>query len=403
MDDRQRLLFVSPRFLFPVDSGGKIRTTQTLRGLKGGRFRIRLLSPSTPEQFEQHRVALGEVCDEFLWWPDSRKGSTFHIARAVHALNALPLPVRADWSARAAELVRKALDARPDVAVFDFLHAAVLAPEELRCPSVLFTHYVETESFARHAQVARNVAMRALWRNQTRKMRAFESAALKRFDVVVAVSDRDARVFAETCGVPGAIVLPTGVDLEYFSFCQPDKDRDVVFCGSMDWLANQDAVAYFMDEVWGLVTEEVPDARMTVIGRSPPQGLLRRAASRGLNWVFTGYVDDVRPHSSGAAVSVIPMRVAGGTRLKVFESMASGTPVVSTAIGVEGLPVEDGRHYLRAEDPKSFAGAVARLMKDAGLRARIADAARSFVESRFSYRVAAQAFEQACVAAIERR
>lgn len=403
MPGHQTLLFVSPRFLFPVDSGGKIRTTQTLRGLKGGHFRIRLLSPATPALFERHRSDLETVCDEFLWWPGARKSPMAEVIRAVQLVDALPMPVRADWSSRAAALVRENLDLGPDVVVFDFVHAAVLAPVELGCPSVLFTHNVEAEIFERHAKVARNAVMRALWRAQTRKMQAFEAAALHRFDVVVAVSDRDAGVFAGRYGVPGAVVLPTGVDLEYFGFCRPDRGRDVVFCGSMDWLANQDAVSYFMDEVWDLVTAEVPDARMTVIGRSPPPGLVKRAATRGLNWVFTGFVDDVRPHANGAAVAVIPMRVAGGTRLKVFESMASGTPVVSTAIGVEGLPVEDGRHYLRAEDPQSFARAVVRLMKDAEFRERLADEARRHVEDRFSYRVAARAFEEACVAATERR
>ncbi|HKU15949.1 MAG TPA: glycosyltransferase [Steroidobacteraceae bacterium] len=396
------LLFVSTRFLFPVDSGGKIRTTQILRGMKGGRFRIRLVSPATAELVERYRAELDEVCDEFVWWPQAERGRVFHFARLRHVLGSLPIPVRTDRSRAAIATVGRELARSPAVAVFDFLHAAVLAPVQLDCPAVMFTHNVEAEIFARHQRVAKNFATRALWQNQHAKMERFERASLARFDVVVAVSDRDAQMFAKSYGHAGSFVIPTGVDLDFFSFRAPERDRDVVFCGSMDWLANQEAMSYFMDEVWQRIVAAVPDARMTVVGRAPPRNLTAEAARRGLAWTFSGFVDDVRPHMHGAAVSVIPLRVGGGTRLKVFEAMAMGSPVVSTSIGVEGLELEPGRHYLRADDAGSFADAVIALLRDRPRRTAIANEARRYVEERFSYRVAAAAFEQACELAIRR-
>ncbi len=400
---RRELLFVSTRFLFPVDSGGKIRTTQILRGLKGGAFRTVLVSPATEELAERYRRSLEEVCDEFHWWPQERRGRAFHYTRLRHALGRLPIPVRTDRQPKGIALVARLLERRPAVAVFDFAHAAVLAPERLPCPSVVFTHNVEAEIFERHLRVARNPAARLFWRSQHAKMRAFEADALKRFDVVVAVADRDAERFSREYGVRNTCVIPTGVDLDFFGYAPPESSRDVVFCGSMDWLANQEAIAYFMDDVWPLVTARLPDARMTVVGRAPPRRLLAEAARRGLDWTFTDFVDDVRKYVQGAGVSVLPLRVGGGTRLKVYEAMAMGTPLVSTAIGVEGLPLTAGEHYVLADDAEQMARAVTDLLGDAERRHALSRRARDYVESNFSYRVAAQVFEAACERAIAQR
>jgi len=290
-----------------------------------------------------------------------------------------------------------------DLVVFDFVHSAVLLPPGLRCPAVCFTHNVEAEIFERHARMSKNPVLRAIWSSQSRKMRAYEHAALRRFDVVVAVSDRDAEMFAQQYGAERPVVIPTGVDLDFFAYHDPSQDREVVFCGSMDWMANQEAVGFFLDEIWAGIAARVPDARMTVIGRAPPASLVQKAKRMGVNWRFTGFVDDVRPYLQGAAVAVIPIRIGGGTRLKVYESMAAGTPVVSTTIGVEGLPLRPGQHYLRADKPQEFADAVVSLLTTPALRNTVAREARGYVESHFSYREAARVFENACELAIRRR
>ena len=401
MVGRQKLLFVSPRFLFPADSGGKIRTTQILRGLKGGLFSVRLVSPATPELVERYGTELSGICDEFHWWPQPKNVGLRALRRALHAVSHLPIPVRSDWSASAAEFVERVVSECPDVVVFDFAHSAVLAPSTIRSPSVLFTHNVETEILARHGQVARNPLIKALWRDQARKMRAFEAAALARFDVVIAVSERDALTFKAVNGAVRTLVIPTGVDPEYFRYHEPTQDDHIVFCGSMDWLANQESVGFFLDAMWDRIVSQVPNARFTVIGRAPPSSLVQRATRRKVNWTFTGFVDDVRPYMRGAAVLVVPLRVGGGTRLKVFEAMAAGTPVVSTTVGVEGLPVIDGTHYLCADDPEHFADSVVTLLRDRERRAVMARRARQLVEAEFSYKAAAKAFEQACQVAVE--
>jgi polysaccharide biosynthesis protein PslH len=395
----RRLLFVSPRFLFPADSGGKIRTTQILRGLKGGAFKVTLLMPSTAEQrvrWEAEILALG---DEFLTWKQPAKGGLLGILRrAVLLAHRYPVPVISDWDRAGAAAVTAALQAQPDVAVFDFPHSAVLAPPTIAAPSVMFTHNVEAEIFERHLQVAR-FPLRWIWRNQHSKMQAYERKVLAGFDAVIAVSERDCRLFRESYGIRHCGSIPTGVDTGFFPWCPPEDAPQVVFCGSMDWLANIDGIEWFADEVWPLIRRRMPAARMKVVGRTPPEALVRSVRARYPEWEFTGFVDDVRDHVAGAAAFVIPLRVGGGTRIKAFEAMAMGCPVVSTAIGIEGLPVVDGTHYLGADEPEAFANCVLDLLNDGARRNRISKAARDFVAAKFSYLHAARVFEELCLEA----
>jgi polysaccharide biosynthesis protein PslH len=392
-----RLLFLSTRFLFPADSGGKIRTGQILRGLKEGRFEITLASPAPDDWRERYGQDIGTVSHRFVSWPEPSQTIWRRARRVVHLLSPLPMPVMSDRYTRARSAVARALaELEPEILVVDFPHAAALLPSDVHAASVVFTHNVECEIFARHAAVAKDPLRRAIWKDQYRKMWRYEKGVLNRFDNVIAVSERDRRFFLDEYGVARVGVIPTGVDLEYFAYREPPRGEEVVFTGSMDWLANQDGIDFFMEEVWPLVVRRVPKARMNVVGRAPPGALIQRAAARGLNWSFSGFVDDVRAHINRASVYVIPLRVGGGTRLKAYEAMASGCPVVSTTIGVEGLPVEPGRHYVRADSAAELATAICDLLEDHDRAQAIARAARELMERSFSFRVAADVFGRIC-------
>jgi polysaccharide biosynthesis protein PslH len=389
------LLFVSPRFLFPADSGGKIRTTKILHGLKGGRFSILLACPATDEQRGYFADDLHAVADEVLFWPSPQSHPLINqIRRTLALFSSLPLSVAMDFDRVAASTIKSALDLSPEVVVFDFVHSTILAPPVIEIPSVLFTHNIEAEIFRRHYKVTKNPVIREIWRRQYRKMLDFEREALSRFDRVVAVSERDGAFFRSEYGVPTVEAISTGVDLDYFAHHFPSDTPEIVFIGSMDWLANIDGIEFFLNEVWGQVVRLVPNARMKVIGRNPP-GRLVSQSSR-LNWHFSGYVDDIRPHVAGAAACIIPLRVGGGTRIKVYEAMAMGVPVVSTRLGVEGLPVVDGEHYLAADTPENIAQALASLLLNPEMRIRISRNARDFVEANSSFRRSAAEFEAIC-------
>lgn len=398
------MLFVSPRYLFPTDSGGKIRTVSVLRGMKGGAFRVTLASPQPPPG--RDAAETGEICERFVSWPAPRRSALFHWSRLRHLVSALPVAVATDASPEGSRAVRAEIERRPDVLVLDFPHAAMLAPPPYPVPSVLFTHNVEAEIFGRHALAAGDPLRRAVWRDQTRKMVRYEGDTLRGFSGVVAVAERDREHFARAYGVTNVSVIPTGVDFDFFGYAPPPALEDpaggtLVFTGSMDWMANIDAIEYFMEEVWPLVLRRRPQARFDVVGRTPPPGLVERARARGFAWRFTGYVDDVRPYVHAAHVYVIPLRVGGGTRIKVYEAMAMGCPVVSTRIGVEGLPVEHGRDYLAADDAGAMADAVLGLLADAGRRQELSRRARRLIEDNMSARRAAEVFERACLQVLD--
>lgn len=385
---RPQLLFVAPWFLFPIDAGGKIRTTDILRGMKGGRFRIRLVSPQSTDG-KPHLEELETVCDEFVGWHARPRGPLFPLTRMRHLLSSLPIPVATDRSAVAQLTIGRELKRTPDVVVVDFLHSHVLMPRRLGAPSVLFTHNVEAEIFARHAEVAGSAFTRRIWAGQAAKMARFESDTIKRYDRVVAVSERDAEAFREHLEPDRLAVIPTGVNLDFYDYCEPgtgdpapgESPADVVFTASMNSYANIDGIEAFLGEVWPLVREARPQATGVAVGRNPPQHLVDKGRAAGFR--FTGFVDDVRPYVHGAGVYVIPLRVGGGTRLKVFEAMAMGAPVVSTGLGVEGLEVAPDKHYLRVVE----------------LGRRLSRAARAHVEAHFSSKAVAQRFEAICAEA----
>jgi glycosyltransferase involved in cell wall biosynthesis len=402
---KPRLLFVSPRFLFPMDQGGKIRTGNILLGLKNGVFEVTLASPAPPS-VSRFASELGAACDLFTSWPE---GVPSRIARLSSLASRMPVAVAGDRSVAGSACISRALTDKPDVVVVDFPHAGVLLPDRVDAASVLFTHNVEAEIFERHAARAGRI-WSLIWADQSRKMTRFEGDTLRRFNTVIAVSRRDATALSDRYGLARVEEIDTGVDLEYFAVASPNAAVDpgsdggtLVFAATMSWAANVEGINYLLDEVWPALVAARPRIEAVIIGRDPPAALAKKIKERGLNVILAGFVDDIRLYVARGHVYVIPLWVGSGTRIKAFEAMAMGRPVVSTSLGVEGLDVTDGEHFFRADNAGMFSGAILALLHDAALRLRIATAARHLIEARFSWAHVAAQFEAICLSALERR
>jgi glycosyltransferase involved in cell wall biosynthesis len=204
--------------------------------------------------------------------------------------------------------------------------------------------------------------------------------------------------------------IDTGVDLEFFSPAAPSKAADpgpdggtLVFTATMSWPANVEGIHFLLDEVWPALAAARPHIKAVIIGRNPPASLTDKIKQRGLDVTLTGFVEDIRPYVAQSHVYVIPLFVGSGTRIKAFEAMAMGRPVVSTSLGIEGLDVTSGEHFVRADDAGAFSRAILALLDDAALRTRISRAARHLMEQRFSWKNVAAQFEAICLETLERQ
>ncbi len=216
------------------------------------------------------------------------------------------------------------------------------------------------------------------------KLARYVRGTLKRFDActVVSAAERDLAVGLAPAGYP-IEVLPNGVDIAAMRAVTATPTPDtLIYAGALTYHANYDAVAYFLEAIHPLIRERCPEVRLTVTGRTDGVDLGRLLPHPGVR--FSGYLDDVRPTVAGAWLSVVPLRVGGGTRLKILESLALGTPVVATRKGAEGLDLVDGRDVLLADTPAAFAEAAVRVLRDPALRARLADAGR-IAASRYDW------------------
>jgi glycosyltransferase involved in cell wall biosynthesis len=213
-------------------------------------------------------------------------------------------------------------------------------------------------------------------------MRRTETRYIPRFDCCLTVSRAQSALVTRLLPSVRPAVVENGVDCAALRPL-PHGGAALLFAGVMDYPPNADAAVFFCRSIMPLVRPLIPDAKLLIVGHSPPSQVRRLAGEPGVT--VAGYVEDLIPWYSQAAVTVVPLRAGGGTRLKILESMALGRPVVSTTIGCEGLEVEHNRHILIADTPERFAGCVTRLLLDPALRDRIAAEARRLVEERYNW------------------
>ena len=399
-----KILWLNANLLLPLDKGGKLRTWHLMRHL-AARHEITYLSFAEPGTRPHQREGMREVCAhlQLVTRTDPAKGSlAFYADAARRVVDPLPYAAGKYRSADYRDKVDHLLDTGAfDLVVSDFLVPAVNMRRQLPCPSVLFTHNVEAEIWRRHYERQRDPVRRFLFRQQWQRMLRFEADTVSRFDLVLAVSDADCetlhRLYGGRLRAP-AYTVATGVDTEFFApRPTPVRPKHLVFTGSMDWIPNEDAMKYFCGDILPLIRAEEPEVTLSIVGRAPTPAVQRLAETNRIE--VTGTVADVREYIEEAAVYIVPIRVGGGTRLKIFEAMGMGKAVVSTTVGAEGLPVTNGTDVVIADSPAAFAASVVALLRDPARRVQLERAARDLVVTRYDWSAVAGQLDEALMAA----
>ena len=413
-----RILWVKADKLLPVQNGGNIRTYHVLRYLSA-RHELTFYSyyggtpdPDYERDLQRQLPGAVAVC--------TGKRELSGAARALDYLAHIGAPAPYAVSRFADAKVRKQIqtwfrERRFDVAVCDFLDAAVNFPGNLNLPSVLFQHNVESEIWRRHAATAGNPAIGMMYRMEFRKMLRYERAAVCKFQHVIAVSENDRSLMTQWVDGDRVTVVPTGVDLAEYrpDPAEFDKNSDpnplariaplVTFVGAMDWEPNVDAVEYFCSEVWPAIKAEMPQARFRIVGRNPDRRVQKWASdSSDKSIEVTGRVPSVVEHLRQSSIVIVPLRIGGGTRLKIYEAMATAKAVVSTTVGAEGLDVHHGRDIILADDPHAFAQAVIMLLRDSELRRRYEKAAAE-TAARYDWPAIGERFSEVLQSVAEKK
>ena len=390
-----KILWVKAGKLWPVDTGGKIRSFNILRHLARN-HEVTLLSYYGGRHDTEYETAIAKQLPGAQTIYTAAPEGT--IAQSIDYI--LRLPSAAPYAVKkfthpavGREVARRLSDASADVAVCDFLSASLNFSETSPTPVVLFQHNVETTLWRRMADTEKSALRKLSYRIEERKMAAFETRTLQRFQHVIAVSDHDRKEMLALAPGCTITVVPTGVDTEKYQPAPSVSGNPplIVFTGSMDWEPNIDAVEYFCREIFPGVLVAFPDARFQIVGRNP-HSRVRRLASPSVE--VTGTVPSVAEYLRNATVVIVPLRIGGGTRLKIFEAMAMRKAMVSTSIGAEGLNVTSGKDCLLADDAQSFASAIVAVLRDPALRRSYEDNAAALA-ARYDWSQIAMRFAEA--------
>ncbi|GAB4531321.1 MAG: glycosyltransferase [Anaerolineae bacterium] len=394
-----RLLLLTPQLPYPAHQGTSLRNFNLIVQL-ARRHRVCLLTFLEPDQRLDDAQPLLDLCE----WVD-----TVPVPRRSNATR-LRQMLTTRWPDMAWRLwspaFRDRLAERLAEAPFDVVHieAIELSPylktiEESRPRPLIVYDDHNAEWLLQKRACLTDLRIPLRWPAaaysfvQWMRLKSYEANVCRRADRVVAVSEADREAILAVAPDVTITVVPNGVNLdEHISYQGPTELFDLVFTGKMDYRPNVDAALWMGREVWPLIRQQRPDARLAIVGQRPHARL--KPLRKDPNIVITGWVPDVRPYIAGATVYVAPLRVGGGTRLKLLQAMAMGAAIVATSLGAEGFPVRHGRELLLADTPAEFAQAVLELLEDPRQRAQLGEAARHFVRETYGWDVLVPRFEK---------
>jgi polysaccharide biosynthesis protein PslH len=392
-----RILFATIGVPYPPRLGLDVRNWGLLRALNAEGHRVTLVSFASSEQVSADMAVLGSVCETIRLVPHTKRmarGRWNYLGRLRALVRLRPNGVWRFESSELKETVGRALrDRTHDLIICDGVYQLSNLSTSL-LPVVLSEASILSEEMQRYVANELSPVHRVYGSLEHKLILRWEERACANVSMVLASSNRDAESLKRISPKARVVVAPNVLDTADYRPAEGDDGHTVLFVGAMDWMPNRDAVMFFVRESWPLLHRLDPNARVIVAGRNPPPEFVRSFGGQP-EIAFTGTVPDLRPFLAQAAVSIVPLRIASGTRIKILEAAAMAKPIVSTAIGAEGLDFQNGREIILADAPLEFARAVADLLKDEARRRKIGSSARRVVVERYSIHTLSAALRSA--------
>jgi polysaccharide biosynthesis protein PslH len=381
---RLKVLVLDEEIPYPPNSGKRIRTWNLLQRL-AKRHSISLLCYGEAGDPAVEAARRAGIRTHLVKPKANPTGWQLYLGLFLNLFSTRPFSVTKHYSRRFHRKFRALLAQESwDLVQCEWTPYARFISRGCRTPVLIATHNVESQIWERRGQNARDPISKAFFWTQERKMRWFEARALLRASSVAAVTRGDVETMRDW-GVENVTPVPNGVDLES-SIPAPEAERDgeILAMASLDWYPNVDALHYFVREILPLLSVGGSEIRLRIVGRRPSESLKQQLSSNPAV-DFTGEVGDVTPYLAQAAVFVVPLRIGGGSRIKILEALAAGKAVVSTSIGAEGLDVIHGKHLLIADSPSEFARCVDKLLASKELRRQLGEEGRKLVTDFYGW------------------
>ncbi len=380
-----KILIIDEEFPFPLNTGKRIRTFHLTKFLARSHDVSYLAYGSFGQKdFEsalENKIGLYAVEPPFR----GKSGLRFYLKLIANLASPLPYIVTSHYSIefedRLQEIVNKG---EFDVVICEWTPYSIFLKDLDSVKKIIVAHNIESDIWNRYQAEERNLFRRWYISVQWKKVERFERDCYHWVDGATAVSRADADRIREF-GVNYPVeIVENGVDTRYFEPGMDETEPDtLVFTGSMDWRPNQDAAVYFVERILPLIRKRAPSAEAYFVGRNPSASVRRLEKTKGVT--VTGTVDDVRPYLRRAAVYVVPLRIGGGSRIKILEALAMKKAVVSTPVGAEGLNVTDGKEVLIGRDESEFADYVLNCLRDGELCRRLGENGRTLVEKDYRW------------------
>jgi glycosyltransferase involved in cell wall biosynthesis len=413
------ILFLTQIVPYPPDAGPKVKTWHVLRYLVERGHRVTLASFVRQEE-TAHVGALRQLCHTVHTVPIHRSRPADLIYWLRSHLTGRPFLIERDDFSAMHDWVRRVLSA----GAIDAIHAdqltmtqfALRAQEEQgvlrpngrhgfdhRGPALIFDAHNAVWTIVERLRQNSALFLRPSLGLEARRIKRYEGRVIREFDHTLAVSQVDRSALLQAAAsrpdgskpaLPDIPVIPIAVDTRALqSISRMSGSVNILTMGTLHYPPNADGIRWFMQQVFPLIRQHVPEATLTVIGRNPPKDFLVRASQEPRSIQVTGYVPDLGPYLEQAAIMVVPVRAGGGMRVRILEAFARAIPVVTTTIGLEGIDARPGEDVLVADTPADFAAAAVRLLQDESLQSRQAANGRRLAEQRYDWKVVLKALD----------